>query len=509
MRPASAFPPPARRLPRWLLPAVATAAIVAWQLGFNSAAPAPRPGIVMRASMGTCQDAGYFFYFWWHYGLFPVGALDVPHLGATRAEADAFVARHGDRLRMDFGLPTNTPRFGDYGKLLTFVPDVWLRHRPQDASAIPFDELLFIAALVATWWAFRREGRTRLGTLVVLLVGSDPFQVLETYGRGNVFSLPISVALLALAAHLRFLTGRRGIDRTAWAIAIAGGAALACIREVRAEAAFIGIAVAATYLLIRRASPSRRVLLLLAFVLAWGATAQAWSRYWAHEWNASARFVAHAGGRVYPGPRGTHHALWHAMFCGLGDYGGDRGFEWDDRAAFRWAVTRDPATNPHPLPYHVTGDDYYFTETYDGVHHIAPTDVPAYNQLVRARVLDVIRRLPLWYAGILGQRLLAVLRDASPASVTAGAWTLGVPGCGWLLVPVLLGVLWRRRRFELLLLLFTLPLSALAVLVYSGRGMTLYGIAHLLALAVVLDALAGAWRMRHGSPVPASHPGVS
>jgi len=116
---------------------------------------------------------------------------------------------------------------------------------------------------------------------------------------------------------------------------------------------------------------------------------------------------------------------------------------------------------------------------------------------------------PLWYSRVLAQRLLAILRDASPASLTVGGWTFGVPGAGWLLPPGLLLAAWRRRRFELLLLLFTLPLSALAVLVYSGRGMTLYGIAHLLALAVVLDALAGAWRMRHGSPVPASHPGVS
>jgi hypothetical protein len=39
------------------------------------------------------------------------------------------------------------------------------------------------------------------------------------------------------------------------------------------------------------------------------------------------------------------------------------------------------------------------------------------------------------------------------------------------------------------LILFTLPLSAVALVVYSGRGTTCYGIAHLIALAVAIDLL--------------------
>jgi hypothetical protein len=71
---------------------------------------------------------------------------------------------------------------------------------------------------------------------------------------------------------------------------------------------------------------------------------------------------------------------------------------------------------------------------------------------------------------------------------------LRLPGVGWLLVPIVLLLCFLWRSFEAKLVLFTLPLSAVALLVYSGRGMTCYGIAHLIALAVALDTLVRAWR---------------
>ena len=477
---------------RWLLPVVLSALIVAWQLGFNSASPEPRRPWAMTASMGLCQDARYFFYFFHHFGVFPVGALEVPRLGPSKQAAADFVARHGDRLRMDFDGPTNTPRFGDYAKLFLFYPDLWLRGDPGHPSALPFNELLFIVALLSVSWAFWLEGHGLLGTLIVVLVGSDPFQLVETYGRGNIFSIPISVALLALATHLRFLTGRKGVDALAWVIALASGAALATFREVRAEAGLMAASVLATYLL-ARAPLARRLLLAAAFVLAFALTGQAWTRLWTDRFARAERFVARAGGQVFRAPHGTHHVFWHAVYCGLGDYGADRGYTWDDRDAFRWATTRDPATNPDPLPYHYV-DGYYFEETYDGVHHVAPTDLPAYNRLVRGRVLSEIRRHPLWYARILCQRAVAILRDATPAALSLGSSTVGVPGAGWLPLPVLALALWRRRFFHAALILFVLPLSAVAMIVYSAKGTTFYGISHLVALAVAIDLLVRAGR---------------
>lgn len=472
---------------RWLVPIALSAVIAVWQFSFNSASPDSRRPYAMTASMGLCQDAPYFFYFFHHYGVFPVGALEVPRLGPSKQAAADFVARHGDRLTMDFGWPTNTPRFGDYAKLFLFYPDLLLRGDPGHASAIPFNELLFIVALLAVFWAFWLEGYGLLGTLVVVLVGSDPFQIVETYGRGNIFSIPISVALLALAAHLRFLTGRKGVDALAWALAIVSGVALATFREIRAEAGLMAASVLATYLL-ARAPLVKRLLLAAVFVLASACTGHAWTTYWADQFVHAEQFVARAGGRVFHAPHGTHHEFWHAIYCGLGDYGTDRGYFWDDRVAFHWATTRDPITNPHPIPYHYVRG-YYLEETYDGVHHIAPTDLPGYNRLVRARVLTEIRHHPQWYARILFHRAVAILRDATPAALSLGSLTVGIPGAGWLSIPVLVFAFWRRRFFHAALILFMLPLSAVAMIVYSAKSMTFYGIAHLIALAVAIDLL--------------------
>jgi len=71
---------------------------------------------------------------------------------------------------------------------------------------------------------------------------------------------------------------------------------------------------------------------------------------------------------------------------------------------------------------------------------------------------------------------------------------VGLPGAGWLLIPVLVFAFWRRRSFHAMLILFLLPLSAVAMFVYSAKGMTFYGISHLVALAVAIDLLVRAGR---------------
>src|SRR6185369_11045086 len=181
-----AFTRPRLRVSRWAVSLVVSALIVVWQQDFNVDLPAPQNGYVIRASTGMLRDLRSFFYFYYHLGLFPVGAQEAHWLGPSRQDALDFVARHGDKLRMDFGGNWNTPRFGDYGKLFTLWPDAWLRGDPARPSAKPFNQVLFVSSLLAVWWAFWRERRPLLGALIVLLVGSNPFQLYETYNRANI-----------------------------------------------------------------------------------------------------------------------------------------------------------------------------------------------------------------------------------------------------------------------------------------------------------------------------------
>jgi hypothetical protein len=476
----------------WLLPIAASLAIVGWQIGIGASAPDERRAYRIHGGLG--EDAPLFYYFFHHFGLFPVAALEVPKLGPSKQDAEAFVAQHGDRLRMEIVGPTSTTRFGDYGKLFLYVPGALLSGDPAHPSTTPFNALLFVAALLAVFWSLWREGYALLGAAIVVLVGSDPFQLFATYWGGNVHSVPISTALIALAAHARFLTGRKGVDALAWGIALISGAIAATLREVRGEAAIVAVGALLAYAA-ARAPLARRLALVALFSGSFAVTSVAWSSFWAGKFAQAAEFVERAGGVPFRVQVGTHHVVWHAVFCGLGDFGANRGFAWDDRVPYRWAIEYDERTNPEPLPYtYVQG--HHYEETHDGVHPIAPTDMPEYNRLVRMRVLGEIRSHPLWYAGILAKRAIAIQREATPAALSIGSRTFVIGGAGWATLPVLLFALWRKRWFHALAIAFFLPLGAVALLVFSGGGTTWYGIAHLVAIAVAVDLLVRSYRDR-------------
>jgi hypothetical protein len=471
---------------RWPLAAIVSALLICWQSMFFAVRNQLHKNYAITASVGMALEIHFFYYFFHHFGLFPVGARQAPLLDASARAAADFVSQHGQELKMDFGLQFNTPRFGEYGKLFLFYPDVLFGGNPAQPSIVPFNTLLFIVSLLAVLWAFWNEGYALLGIILVVLMGSNPFQLYATYRSENVFGIPIAVSLIALAAHLRFLTGRKGIDQTAWIIAISGGMFFACVREVRSEATLIGLAVVLTYLTIRSAPFKKRVTLLLTFAIVYAITGWFWKLYWNHKFVQARQFVAAHGGQTYDGPRDRHHNLWHAVFCGLGDYGQDRNFVWDDRAAFKWAANNLPKDALDRFHY-VSG--YYLEETCDGINHVAPTDLPVYNRALRGHVLREIRDHPRWYLHILFRRFVANLNHATPVSLAFREHHLGMPGFGWIMIPALAGACYLRKYFLVKIILFTLPLNLTALLIYSGRGTTYYGIAHLVATSACIHLL--------------------
>ena len=89
--------------------------------------------------------------------------------------------------------------------------------------------LVFNIALLAALAAFWAEGYLLLGILIVLLVGSNGFQLYEIYQDNNINGYPICGVLLGLALHLRYMSGRVSAGRGAWATAaIMGVFVLSC-----------------------------------------------------------------------------------------------------------------------------------------------------------------------------------------------------------------------------------------------------------------------------------------
>ena len=60
----------------------------------------------------------------------------------------------------------------------------------------------------------------------------------------------------------------------------------------------------------------------------------------------------------------------------------------------------------------------------------------------------------------------------SPVRIGHGLHTVDIPFSGWWALPVFAAVLLARQRDQLLLLIFFVPTSLTALLVFSGRGIT-------------------------------------
>ena len=173
-------------------------------------------------------------------------------------------------------------------------------------------------------------------------MGSNPFQVSAVYYESNVFGWPITTTLLVLALHVPLLSGRRTSPFYYWTLPLVTGLLLASIRQVRTEPVLVIAAAGLSYLF---ASSLRwRVRLALALLLGvcflWGS--HEWKQFFDRKFAEAYAVVKAAGGHTYDGPRQSHHFLWHALWCGLGDFDRKYGYPWDDLAAEKYAFVRGP-----------------------------------------------------------------------------------------------------------------------------------------------------------------------
>ena len=102
--------------------------------------------------------------------------------------------------------------------------------------------------------------------------------------------------------------------------------------------------------------------------------------------------------------------------------------------------------------------------------------IPGFEIISRNKVAKDILREPLWYAEILLKRVQRLLVEVTPARLGVGAHYFDLPLPGGLLIPLLIVLALVRKWPYIKLILFTLPLAASALLIYSGKGMTYYSV---------------------------------
>jgi hypothetical protein len=261
----------------------------------------------------------------------------------------------------------------------------------------------------------------------------------------------------------------------------------------------MAVAAIFVYVTLAGATWRRRAGMALLFVVSLSLTTRGYVAYFKHKFDqAHGVMVAH-GGTPYTGPLPIYHEIWHPIFCGLGDFDTKYGYKWNDLVGYTYALPilkekyglNLPAWKPNVST---------FEASYDGTgkYPIFFAETAHYDDIIRAKVIGDILRDPRWYLEILAKRAVRVLAETPPVTVHIGREALYTtsPLVGIACLPLALLLLLSRRWTQLKLLLFTLPLTAPAFVIYSDRGMTNYSTYHYFGFAILCSLLvdgARAW----------------
>jgi hypothetical protein len=490
-----------RFLVRALILAIGVVTIARWQYRFLTPGAAVPAGHTVTASTGINRDRQFFF-FLYHLNKYPI-ASDATKKADTREEAERLLHDEPTYLKQDEG---STFRSGDRGRTYLYFVDAWLRKRALDASLKPTHALAFGASLIALFISFWWIGRTAQGALLVVLLGSNPFQLNAVFAQENVFSWPITSMIAALALQAPLLqkpdTPGKGAARWyPWVAAIGTGVLIGVVRNFRSEPTVVLLSAVLVYATMTWISRWRRGALVLLMVVSMTVTGTTIRGALERKFHDAQATVAAVGGSPYDGPREYFHEFWHVIFCGLGDFGTDKGYYWEDTVAYRVVFPKLQAMHP---------DEVLFPErtmhrTYDkaGKYPIFIFEVPGYHDLVRDKVVGDIKADPKWYLRILWKRLDRVFDRTTPVGVafSDASYYMSSQMLGWLWLPILALTALARRWFYAKLLLFSVPLSIAPLFIYSDGGMTCYTTFHAFGVFVMIVlAWTGAarwWQRRH------------
>lgn len=463
--------------------AISLVLILLWQADF-----AAHPGMIenkfaSNAATGMRYE-GRFFYFLYYLGLYPIASLD-PYTDYSEAGARFLIEHHGDRLVQDMDI---TFRSGDRGRILLYYPDALMKGSARDPSLRPMNRIVFVIALCGLFFSFWHIGLPLLGALSVLILGSDPLQLYAVHVQENIHCWTITTAILLLALHLPLLRQRPPGRYLPWIAAMVTGFMIASIRNIRSEPVPLILSAVMVYLTL--VSTSRRVrwsLVALLFVC-YGAAASAWNIWLEGKFERAQEVLRQNGGHPFPGPYVRYHDVWHPLWCGLGDFDSTYGYTWDDDSAVAYATP----ILARRYGVHVRDDAWWDTEK---IYPLYTWEFPHYQEVVRDKVLHDITHDPLWYVGILFQRIIRLQSVLTPPRIQIESRHMDIPlQGGILLVPLLLALAAMRCWMGVKLFIFPLACSLTSIIVYSGHYTTYYAIYHLMITAWLLSVAGGVLR---------------
>lgn len=451
-------------------------AIVAWQGTFRANAERLDAGYAITHTFGG--QLAEFAYFYHYLGLFPVSALEGPRPEPTPEAAQRALRERGSELRLEQPY--------DRMAVVAYLPDIHLGgdpYTPRHNAAAWLGFTVALAALYAALWSARLE---LFGLVLVVLIGSDPFQLHGVYVQDNVFGWVITIGLVVTAInvpliinHRYYLTNGGLAARYLWLAPVLTGAVLGTFRHMRTECVTTMIAAMVAYALLSGISWHRKISLVVLLLATFIATDTAWNTYF-DRMEARTMSIVTANGGDATTTRGEQrvHLFWHPMWGGLGDFDGKYGYLFWDRVISDYAA---PFLDPQS----------------DSQARVQMRWKDTYAAVLRDKILADVIGDPVWYATIVVKRLHRMLMENTPPRLAVGGRWFDVPGLPLLLVPfgaVAAACYLARREWSMLRLsLFPFAIGGVAVAVTSVNGYHYYALVHLflyaLLVAWILEAL--------------------
>lgn len=410
-----------------------------------------------RNTLNNGTNHSSFFPLFYCHHAFPIRMVDFDDATVDSCgKLEQLVTRQANTLAV-------SPNVYNRSTVLLFYVDKWLTNgRLNQLSMRPALALLFTFALGMLVGAFYASGYPLLGSVFGALCACDPFQVFEVHANlFNMFSLVISVGLLAFALVLFALQRLKRPGRLASAVLVAGalGALCGLQYDMRVEGVGVFLGVMALFTFYPGIPLRRRPLALAAFLLSAFLTNSLINSYFDTTFANANALATSIGAKPAQNVETNYRTQWWAIWSGFGDYDQKYGFLVDDRAGLSYAASL--YNNPD-----------------------------TFETTLQEDVVRTIANDPAWFAGIIGRRLYAILILNTPYRLSFGPHYVDIPvSSHFVTMLFLIGLVFTivNRDFHLMwfsALLLSIPLVAIAQL---GRyGLEFYSVVHLFILAFVV-----------------------
>lgn len=454
--------------------------IILWQWLFFIQPNTVSPDYGRKDASGfTHEYAQHFIYFYYYLNLFPVTTTYEP-LEYSEQGAKRNLEEYGDSLLMEW---KHWARLGDNARIFLYLPNAYIKGSPENPSIIPFNAIFFIISLLSVFVSFWYLGFPLLGFIIVLIFGSNPFLLYETYGNENIFGLMIATTLIIMSIHLHLFVRNSRLPIT-WLLPVISGVIIATMANVRSETSIIIASCLFVYLTIPQCNFLKKIALCLLLLLSFTTITKMWQSYFDRKFEEAYQVVESKGGNPYNGERIKTHTFWHPVYCGLGDFDTKYGYEWNDRKAYKYALPILKEKYNMDFAY---ADDLGLAEYYDTQkkYYKKIESYPEYETIIKEKVLSDIKKDPLWYAEILAKRIRYIFTKTSPVWLSFSKYHIHIPFSGLLIIPFVVFLFLKKKWFQLKLLLFPFPLAATSIIIFAKKNTTYNSCFHLLLIALL------------------------